>query len=109
MKVAWGKIREWGGVVMFLMITGLFLIWLVFGQATINRQNAAITAEVRTEITQHGQASAARSCASTKLLRFIIQTGNQRAHELHTGSYLRPAQKKRINGFVRAACLFEAP
>lgn len=36
------KLREWGSIAMFLMVTGLAIVWLVLGSATISHQNQSI-------------------------------------------------------------------
>jgi len=104
---AFQKLREWAGVLGFMLAIGFILIWGVRSTAAADRQHVAVSQEIQEAIDIHGQAAASRSCASTKLLAFIIFTSDQRAHELKTGSYLTQGEKRRIRGFERDACVFE--
>jgi hypothetical protein len=67
----------------------------------------SIVREIRQDITIHARATVDRNCASTRLLAFIIETGNRRADKLHTGSYLTPEDQARIHNYVAQACLFQ--
>jgi hypothetical protein len=100
------KLREWAGVLTFMCVLAFVLIWGVKATAVADRQHAQVAADVREAIAEHGSAAADRSCAATKLLAFIIFTGNERAHELKTGSYLTLKDKVQVRSFERAACRF---
>jgi len=100
------RLREWAGVGGFLLVLVFILVWGVKATATADAQHQKVAQDIRAAISEHGSAAADRSCAATKLLAFIIFTGNERAHELKTGSYLTLKDKVQVRSFERAACKF---
>jgi len=100
------KLREWAGVLTFLCVLAFILVWGVKATSAADDQHQKVAQDIRAAISEHGEAAARRSCASTKLLAFIIFTGNERAHELKTGSYLTLKDKVTIRSYEREACKF---
>lgn len=107
-RLTWDKLREYGGVALFLMVAALFTVWLLFGAATMRSQSLEIEREVQRQLIVHQQSAAERTCANAQMVRFIIIVGNKRAHELKTGSYLTPPQLKRIREYTQVACQYVA-
>ncbi len=98
------RAREYGGVAMFLMVTTLFCLWVLLGPTTVNNQNQEILRGVRHEINVHAEADADRTCATTKLIVFIIEKGYQRAEKLGTSGPEPASVKKRLDGYIEDAC-----
>ena len=100
--------REWWKQAVAVLVTAILLFSIAANNARSDRRDDAVRHQIQVEIANHGKAAADRACAGTKLLSFIIFTGNARAHELETGSYLNGREKSRIREYVRDACRFES-
>lgn len=98
------KLREWAGVAAYGAAALILTLSLVFSTRVADSSALRVEQELRRQFVAHAEGSSDRACAATQLIVFIIKVGNDRAHELKTGSYLTPAQLRRIRQYAKVAC-----
>lgn len=83
---------------LFVMLSGLFLIWGVLGPWSVARQNNLILSGVRAEIVAHAHGSASRSCAIAQEFKYFVSIAPD----------IKPAVTRHVERFTRRACSYTA-